>query len=953
MAPKKTMSQSASITDFFPRARVSASVLSSSQTFVSQAPAKQKLPPRPDQEVISVSSASHITVSSGTRSIITISDTSSARPNPGASCDPMDPMESISSRRYYVAPPKSSSAKQPARHSAASKSSFKRKAKLDSDSEIEPIEAVAYIPRSPARTRTSAPAVNKPTPFSPKENLTHQLSQPATRKKPRISSPEPRLPSPEPPIAPSEPGELVPSSQSDEQNEMVHRGPPRDPVAVMEDVDRWRNEARSPVSLPLSEPDDNMDVDMDTPVDVVVVDVAPRTVFTPEPSPQPQQQPLLLTPQQPRLQRSLPATPVALTEASKTAKIIADIKAKAYADALSSPEDSPLGELKELEDSSDEEDLISGFAAKEDPFSSPLSPLPATTRYSLRDRGESSAASTSRRSPSPSTSRRSRVPPPRGPVILTKIPKKVVPVDPLGALLREKNRADKGGKGGLALRRAEDAMRAESPLSERSDEEGAEDWTNEAAARAAVKSHGRAIWDSSSPGPGHSDSDVSLNDEDRCRLLGEKRGKAVVGILESDRAKREAAKGKQKILGVPLWEADAAYMDTDLTIPSLPDHLCGQRTLALLKSSIADDLAQAALLLNSGAFANFKLPREIISYFCELASSPRVTALTAPAFHALSQIWKRPSVLAPGMPFCVMHSTLVRLGAKQAVMDAMEWVPPPGAHPEAIQPRERDDALYRLIRLLTLSAQSAQQVPSEVPDFVLALLVVAMDPSSSPDLQRDIILTVDLLCKSLAPGTEISAGMPINKAHLVALLAGGSGRTTRIARWVAHAVITKSTAVSLAKYNDLPPLVPLLELALSPEITGSKPETPIRGVFEVYDNADYVDMAFYVQVLAVAISNVEGYVLEETREPVAPPPPGSPGKPSAEKPDTTLTLVRLAIENLHSCIVDTRAAHLDRSRTKAALKQLSMRIHYQQGAALRSRRGKKSRPIQQYFAKPK
>jgi hypothetical protein len=158
--------------------------------------------------------------------------------------------------------------------------------------------------------------------------------------------------------------------------------------------------------------------------------------------------------------------------------------------------------------------------------------------------------------------------------------------DPLGALLREKKRADKGGKGVVALRQAEDAVRAGSPFSEDSDNEKAEDWTNEAAALAAVKGNGRA-WGTSSPGPSSSDSDeVSLNDEDRCRLLGEKRGKAVVGILDSDRANREAAKGKQKVLGVPLWEGDAAPMDTDLTIPSLPDHIGGQPVLELLKSSI-------------------------------------------------------------------------------------------------------------------------------------------------------------------------------------------------------------------------------------------------------------------------------------------------------------------------------------------------------------------------------
>ncbi|KAJ7045604.1 hypothetical protein C8F04DRAFT_1065455 [Mycena alexandri] len=885
-------------------------------------------------------------------------------------------MESISSRgvarHYHVAPPKPSPGKQSAKHSTASKTSFKRKAIPDSDSEIESIDAIAYISRSPVRTRTSAPVVAaplKPIIFSDKENLTHQLSQPSpVRKKPRRSSPEPRLPSPEPPIAPSDTGELIPSSQSDEQDEMVLHGPPRDSVAIMEDVDRWRNEARSPLSLPvseraMSEPED-MDVDVDViPDDLITVAEASPAAFTPEPSPEPQQQQsLLLTPHQSRSQPSLPVTPVALTEASKTAKIIAEIKAKAYATALSSPDDSPLGPLKELEDSSDDEDLIAGFTLN-DPFSSsPLSPVPAPARYSLRDRGSSGVASTSRKSPSPSR-RSSRAPPPAR----AQPPKKVVSDDPLAALLREKKRDDKGGKGGAALRQAEDAMRASSPLSDEDDGE-VEDWTNEAAALAAVKGHGRA-WGTSSPGVGTSDGEeMVLNEEDQLRLLGEKRGKVVVGILDGDRVKREAAKGKQKVLGVPLWEVDAAPMDTDIGLPSILDHIRGQPVLSLLKSSIdSGDLTQAALLLNSGVFATLNLLEHeaSISCLCDLALSPRATMLTIPAFNALSHMWQRPSGSAPTMSFDALLSMLVRLGAKASIVHAMGWVARPGLHRELIEPTEREGVLYRLVRLVTISTQSARPALPELPDFVMALFLVGMDPSSSPDLQREIMLAVDLLCKSVAPNADLSAEtetilcnklielvsdfQPINKAHLVALLARGSGRTARIAQWVAHAVITKSNAISVAQYNELPPLIPLIDLALSQELEETRSEGQTRGIFEVHDGADYDDVEFYVQILAVATSNVPGYVLEEASQPVIVT-PASPGKPLAERPDTKLTLVRNAIENLHSRIVDTRAAHLDRSRAKGALKRLSMRLYYQQEVALKSRRGKKlTRPIQQYF----
>jgi hypothetical protein len=45
----------------------------------------------------------------------------------------------------------------------------------------------------------------------------------------------------------------------------------------------------------------------------------------------------------------------------------------------------------------------------------------------------------------------------------------------------------------------------------------------------------------------------------------------------------------------------------------------------------------------------------------------------------------------------------------------------------------------------------------DIPDILFVLLLIAIDPSSSVDLQRDIMLAVDAVCQSLAQGTDISA----------------------------------------------------------------------------------------------------------------------------------------------------------------------------------------------------
>ncbi len=40
-------------------------------------------------------------------------------------------------------------------------------------------------------------------------------------------------------------------------------------------------------------------------------------------------------------------------------------------------------------------------------------------------------------------------------------------------------------------------------------------------------------------------------------------------------------------------------------------------------------------------------------------------------------------------------------------------------------------------------------------------------------------------------------------------------------------------------------------------------------VFNVYDETDYVDMGFWTELLAVVLSNIDGYVAQEMKKPSA------------------------------------------------------------------------------------
>jgi hypothetical protein len=83
---------------------------------------------------------------------------------------------------------------------------------------------------------------------------------------------------------------------------------------------------------------------------------------------------------------------------------------------------------------------------------------------------------------------------------------------------------------------------------------------------------------------------------------------------------------------------------------------------------------------------------------------------------------------------------------------------------------------------------------------------------------------------------------------------------------------------------------------------------PIPGKLEVHQNTDYVDMGFYVQILAVALSNVMAYVARERKAPR----PRSSTSGSADSPDkaqldTMLELIVKAMRALHTRICQSNS----------------------------------------------
>ncbi|KAG8213862.1 hypothetical protein J3R82DRAFT_10606 [Butyriboletus roseoflavus] len=683
----------------------------------------------------------------------------------------------------------------------------------------------------------------------------------------------------------------------------------------------------------------------------------------------------------------LPPTPEPIDPETKAAKLIAEIKARAFAANQSSDDEQPLS-FRELEDS-DDGDLIddlpligsgkgqsSLFPAPRtpnDPLSSPLSSVPSTfddatidfrtrrvpdhsspplrpTRVSSRTRkpapafrlpltiSESSISVSVTKSASfPSNRRKSRA------------------MNPLHALLREKELEDKRGTSCAALRLAEEAIRQGSlEASIGSDDEFDTmkrlRLTDEKAAWKAVHESRKSI---SPAGPSDVE-DLAVGDHES-KMLGAVAGEAINKILAGDKD----SKGKEKArdmeqnmtLGVSLWIQSS---DEDMEVDSMSiSPLLGHPVLISLDGFFKNgDDSLMDLILRAGALA--AVPRDIL-----LSNIPQLLdmALFASSqvadavYIALRDLW---GLIPPKvqMPFAAILFALVRLGANPSILDGLGLITE-GTQKNRITHETLLRALKRLLAIVKAAGFVGAFSSDDVANVVLILVIMGLDSSTSSELRTQLNITMDVVCnhgatdyllhdiheKVLSFARQLA---PINKARLISFFASGSGRSRWIARRLAYCLLVPTSVIS----NDqVPPLEPLI-LLLSPDAGSCQ-------LFDVTNESmDYEELGHHVNVLSVALIDIAPYVEEERaimKSASSTLVQGSPNKP--KKPVVLpLELLRRVLETLQSKIVDTRAAHLDRSRTKAALQRLTMRIYYDRMALMGVRTRRRASTLKAYFS---
>ena len=92
---------------------------------------------------------------------------------------------------------------------------------------------------------------------------------------------------------------------------------------------------------------------------------------------------------------------------------------------------------------------------------------------------------------------------------------------------------------------------------------------------------------------------------------------------------------------------------------------------------------------------------------------------------------------------------LLELGASPEYLGSLGLRLVGEVHALGVDPTTREGILYRTVALISRAAASKRIVADEIPSLVVALSLVAMDPTTSQELRRDIMAALNNVCCSI------------------------------------------------------------------------------------------------------------------------------------------------------------------------------------------------------------
>ncbi|KAF8630624.1 hypothetical protein AX15_002776 [Amanita polypyramis BW_CC] len=623
--------------------------------------------------------------------------------------------------------------------------------------------------------------------------------------------------------------------------------------------------------------------------------------------------------------QSSPQPPTLLDERSTTEFMLEKIKSEVLA-KVQIHQDSPPPQFDEVLDSSSEEELLLPLfiGRKEKEKRKPHLNTPDYRQkypYSLRSRRLKvdqpgtvpSNAGRNFISQNVTKSKRSYL-------------KKVVAKEynPLDALLAEKRKLQKAGKDVQAVIQAESVLKAKQALREEDlgSDEILDKWLDERSAQSMIQ---EMLASNQGYLEQRNNSDMSLDAEDAANLI-LTNGKKVVDILKYDKVMEEQSLG---ISELRLWIEFQSNSDKRLSTNcrNYTFQYCGVHpVISLLKTSVEErDIAQIASILDSGILANVDLSdcATLPLFLCEQVFSFPQDILAPSAFRSLMSIYADTGTSVVPFSAVWLFRVLAALGADPTVLEQMGYEACDADNTVSISIDYRAESVLRLILLLKATAKSGRLEVNDIPDIIIAIQRILLDPSTSHQLCMDVTSLVDNLCNLATPDVDrriyekttsfvFTLELPC-RTRIISTFNRGSAPSRRIAKWLSYSTLTDQI-FQRKDEEDIPPLEELLNIVES------------ANIFRIYDNTDYNALWQYVQILSIVLTDVELYNAAERRTSVAQEQVGSPVR---QKNKHRVTLIHESLERLHATIQDTRTLHLDRSRAKAAIKQLSLRLRYQ------------------------
>ncbi|KAL5507655.1 hypothetical protein ACEPAH_7111 [Sanghuangporus vaninii] len=450
------------------------------------------------------------------------------------------------------------------------------------------------------------------------------------------------------------------------------------------------------------------------------------------------------------------------------------------------------------------------------------------------------------------------------------------------------------------------------------------------------------------------DFEMVVRKADKCKLFGEEDNGVVGKILEDDckdRGKGNAVAAKP---GVPFWVAFSEEAKRfNLSVVGLPRLKINLEDPSLkLLQELVDlaDIDGAAVILQSGLIS-FE-DAGFMEWLFEVAICTG-GSLAISAHAVLKHICESRSQESRAVVISItpVLKALSKLGARRDFLDALHLEAEPCdrlALPDVL----RSEALWRLSEIvLSLASEDLLHV-EDVPVYFALLVAIGMDIKTDINLRLSIKrslnclinaycgdffaergeMEVEICSKVIALTCDLSAA---NKEYLLSFVDGDNPVARRIGQWVAFAMLTGDYGARLAREfvagpPSLADVITLLDTRLDSGLRSD--HFNISRNSGHFDSLDYAALGHHIEVLGRVLMNVTQYVLSEKAEARA----ARGSEDSLRRRGrvfSKLEIIKGLLERLGNNIADTRAAHLDRSQTKAVIQQLAMRIDYQRKAA--------------------